>query len=541
MNSVVSIDLTQLNPRLNPVRPGRFWIVSDTAGEDYAPRPRGFGGRQYRIENQGLEAPVTDRTVRMPWRNGTSGDALADVTHGYDRASRRLWRKDLTPASDAEFDRAYSYDALGQVKTADRGTLNANQTAIGGIPQEAEGWNYDEQGNWLTYDKAEAGTEVIDQSRRSNVSNQIIAIDGTNDGVAYDRNGNMTRIPTGDALTGAPRKLVWNAWDQLVEVRVESSGALLQTNAYDGLFRRTTRTLADSTVIHQYYNDQWKPIEERKDASTNPLNVYYWGARPGHRDDLTRRDRDTDDSGSLDETLWCLMDYFDPIAIINSSGTVQERYEYSAFGIQVILAPNYSTLTANSLAWDFLFHGQFTDVETGYQNYGYRFYGCELALFFSRDPLNSQTRIISYQNTENSLVNQVDLLGLRPSLPGENPALNPFVGKEFEAVCPAEYPCQCTENGEACGTAKGEGKATGVNEQAAIDAAKAKAADDAENNGCSDTGACECPENCQPGGGSGILTGPALECTTKEIPVRRIPPNFLPIPNPYDRNPFPIP
>ena len=41
----------------------------------------------------------------MPWRNGTSGDALADVTYGYDPASRRLWRGDLTPDSDAAFDR----------------------------------------------------------------------------------------------------------------------------------------------------------------------------------------------------------------------------------------------------------------------------------------------------------------------------------------------------------------------------------------------------------------------------------------------------
>ncbi len=76
------------------------------------------------------------RTVRMPWRNGTSGDALADVSYGYDRASRRTWREDLTPDSDREFDRAYGYDALGQVKTANRGTLNANQTAIGEILPE---------------------------------------------------------------------------------------------------------------------------------------------------------------------------------------------------------------------------------------------------------------------------------------------------------------------------------------------------------------------------------------------------------------------
>jgi len=352
------------------------------------------------------------RTTRMPWQNGTSSDPLADIAYGYDRASRRTWRKDLTPASDAEFDRTYGYDALGQVKTANRGTLNLNQTGIGGIPQEAEAWQYDEQGNWLAYDKAEDGTSVIDQTRRSNQSNQIIAIDGTNEGVAYDRNGNMTRIPTGDALTGAPRKLVWNAWDQLVEVRDQATNSLIQRNAYDGLFRRTTCTLADSTVIHQYYNDQWKLIEERKDASTDPLNVYYWGARPGHRDDLIRRDRDTDGNGTLDETLWCLMDYFDPIAILNNTGSVLERYTYSAFGVPLILAPDYSTRSSSAFDWGFLFHGQFTDAETGYQNYGYRYYSSNIGQWIGRDAISENGGENLFSISENSLPNLTDLLGL---------------------------------------------------------------------------------------------------------------------------------
>ncbi|MBL9153999.1 MAG: hypothetical protein JNK37_16015 [Verrucomicrobiales bacterium] len=381
------------------------------------------------------------RTVRMPWKNG--GTVLADIAYGYDRASRRTWRQDLTSTESTTFDRAYGYDALGQVKTADRGTLNSNRSAIGGIPQEAESWQYDEQGNcpsasrndlepgyaplrdslsasapcqWLAYDKTEDGTSVIDQSRRSNVSNQIVTIDGSNEGVAYDKNGNMIRIPTGDALTGAPRKLVWNAWDQLVEV-CNDTDALIQRNAYDGFFRRTTRTFpatpSGETVIHQYYNDHWKPIEERKDAATTPLNVYYWGARDGHRDDLIRRDRDANGDGTLDETLWCMMDYFDPIAILNDPGDVVERYAYSAFGVPTILAPNYSARAASSFAWDSLFHGQFTDDKTGYQNYGYRFYVPNLGVWPSGDPIGESDNSNLYAAFGNTAVNMVDWLGLQ--------------------------------------------------------------------------------------------------------------------------------
>ncbi len=463
-----------------------------------------------------------DRTIRMPWKNGTSGTVLADIGYGYDRAGRRTWRKDLTPASDGKFDRAYAYDALGQVKTGNRGTLNSNQTAIGGIPQEAEAWRYDEQGNWLDYDKAEDGTEVIDQTRRSNVSNQIIAIDGTNEGVAYDRNGNMTRIPTGDALTGAPRKLVWNAWDQLVEVRVESSGALLQTNAYDGLFRRTTRTLADSTVIHQYYNDQWKPIEERKDASTDPLAIYYWGARPGHRDDLIRRDRDTDGNGSLDETLWCLMDYFDPIAILDNAGAVQERYAYSAFGVPLILAPDYALRSSSAFGWDFLFHGQFTDAETGYQNYGFRYYVPELGRWPNRDPIEEENGGNLYRFVRNNPIFLVDYLGL----------IDLIVGW----VCSVRFsaPCVCSDDPAVeCGSVTGDSTKANVNKRKAIQDAQEDAINKLANSACvkfSDD-ACNCPDaTCDLEGRGGQVRpkrlGPFCQPIIRNIPDNPAIPNL---------------
>jgi len=347
--------------------------------------------------------------VRMPWKKTTGGDILADIAYGYDAASRRTWRQDMTPESEAAFDRFYGYDALGQVKAADRGTLNQNRTAIGGVPEEAEAWNYDEQGNWLKYLKAEDGVTEIDQHRRNNESNQITTVDGSNAGVAYDKNGNMLRVPTGDALTGAPRHLKWNAWNQLVEVR-DDEDELIQRNTYDALFRRITRELDDSTVIHCYYNDQWRPVEERIDTSTDASAVYFWGAR--YRDDLARRDRDTNADGTLDESLWCLMDYFDPIGVIDDEGDVVERYAYSAFGVASILAPNYSARGSSTVAWDFLFHGQLEDVETGWQNYGFRFYVPMLGGWINRDPIGEQGEWNLYTLVGNTPPNIVDFLGL---------------------------------------------------------------------------------------------------------------------------------
>jgi RHS repeat-associated protein len=236
-----------------------------------------------------------------------------------------------------------------------------------------------------------------------------VAIDGTNVGVAYDKNGNMLRVPTGDGLEGPPRHLKWNAWNQMVEVR-DDGDASIQRNVYDALFRRTTRELADATVIHCYYNDQWRPVEERVGGSTNPGAVYYWGAR--HRDDLARRDRDANGDGTLNESLWCLMDYFDPVAVVDADGAVVERYAFTAFGVASILAPDYSARTVSSVAWDFLFHGQFEDGETGWQNYGFRYFDPLLGNWFSRDPIEISGGANLYAGAKNNFSNRNDFLGL---------------------------------------------------------------------------------------------------------------------------------
>jgi len=259
------------------------------------------------------------------------------------------------------------------------------------------------------HEKDEEGTPEIDQRRSHNESNQIMIVDGSNAGVAHDANGNMLRVPTGEPLTGPPRALTWNAWSQLVEVH-DDAETLLQRNVYDALFRRTTRELGDSSVIHSYYNHQWRPIEERIGSSTDPSAVYFWGAR--HRDDLARRERDSNGDGVLDESHWCLMDYFDPAAVIDDQRAVVERYAYSAFGVASILAPDYTARASSAVGWNFLFHGQFEDPETAWQNYGYRFYAPTLGRWLQRDPIGEEGGVNLYGFVGNDTVNGVDRLGL---------------------------------------------------------------------------------------------------------------------------------
>jgi RHS repeat-associated protein len=219
----------------------------------------------------------------------------------------------------------------------------------------------------------------------------------------------MLRIPpseTGD--WNEATVLQYDAWSRITEVRRASDDTVLAKYGYDGLGRRTKREI-DGVVHHTYYSDTWRPVEERKDDETTPSAQYLWGAR--HRDDLVRRDRATSGT-TLNETRYVLMDYYSPAAITDETGTVTERYAFSAFGVRQILAPDFSPRSTSECGFEFAFQGQFEDVETGYLNYGYRYYVPWLGRWTCKDPIGISGGLNLYGMVRNGAVNWVDFLGL---------------------------------------------------------------------------------------------------------------------------------
>jgi RHS repeat-associated protein len=351
------------------------------------------------------------RTVDMRWIKTTDSSSLSRIQYGYDQMSRRLWRQDLAAPATTKQDRFYGYDGLGQVVDSALGNLNINRTAVAGIPAQREAFDYDSIGNWKEYLRQSDGLTTLNQERTHNKDNQLIELNANASGLSYDATGNMTACrPDKDGDWSKGYTMVWDAWNRLVLVRNAQTSATVASYAYDGLTRRTTTTVG-STVRRFFYNDVWKCIEERLGSASSPDRHYYWSGRPGHRDELLRRDRATS-GGALNETLWCLMDYFDPIAVTNPTGVIQERYSYTAFGLASILTPTFTPRAASSFAWNFFFHGQFRDIETGWDNYGFRYYLPWLGRWPSRDPIEENGGLNLYGLTQNSPSNSLDRYGL---------------------------------------------------------------------------------------------------------------------------------
>ncbi len=351
-----------------------------------------------------------NRSVDLRWAKTSGGALLDEWLYGYNRASQRTWKSNYAATAGDNQDDFYHYDGLYQVTRAARGELNLNHTAIGAIPVKEEMFLYDPTGNWNAYVEKSDGMIDLDQTRKNNKDNQITQVDGSSEDIAYDKAGNAIKmLPDAAGDWSEHYQLKWDGWDRLVEVK-DSVGAVVAAYAYDGLTRRITKTIG-AVVTHFYYNDQWKVVEERKDSSTDADRQYAWGIQ--FRNDLILRDRDTTGNGTLDERLYATHDALgNCTAILNTSGAVQERYGYSAFGVRRIMQADFGARANSSFAWDFAFQGEFLDDETGYINYGYRMYLPYIGRWINRDPLEEEGANNLYGFVSNNVVNIVDYLGL---------------------------------------------------------------------------------------------------------------------------------
>jgi RHS repeat-associated protein len=352
------------------------------------------------------------RSIDLRWVTQASSLPLVHLQYGFDANSRRTWRNDLVAPSSAQQDRHYRYDTLSQVVAEDQGDLNVNHTAIAGIPASGSRWDYDETGNWKVYQQLANGTTTLDQPRTHDKGNRLLEVGAGAGAVQVDRSGRMLELPPVEGSWDETFEIVWDAWSRIVEVKQGES--TVGKYAYDGLTRRITRETGGQ-LIHTYYSDTWRPLEDRVTDAQTPTTPtvkahYLWGAR--HRDDLIRRDRATSTHGTLDETRYVLMDYFSPAAITDASGTVTERYSFCAFGLRNICAPDYTPRSTSAEAFDFSFQGQFEDSETGWLNFGFRYYIPAIGRWPSKDPIEERGGLSLYGFALNNAINNVDYLGM---------------------------------------------------------------------------------------------------------------------------------
>jgi YD repeat-containing protein len=188
-----------------------------------------------------------NRATDMVFAKIGGGANLDEIQSGYDVSGNEVWQAQPTAASNGVYlDELFGYNALNELTSAARGTLNTAHTAIAANQSLTETWTLDGMGNWFNYTQTGGGGTSVDQTRDTNALNQITDYNGTSTWAVpgYDAAGNMISMPQPGSET-AGLTCVYDAWNRLVEV--ESGSTVLAKYSYDGFNRRITATAAGQT------------------------------------------------------------------------------------------------------------------------------------------------------------------------------------------------------------------------------------------------------------------------------------------------------
>ena len=183
----------------------------------------------------------------------------------------------------------------------------------------------------------------------------------------HDRAGNMTLMPKPGSETDG-MTCVYDAWNRLVIVSTSGENPeVVQRNSYDGLNRRIRRVVAGDPDVTTdfFYNDSWQVVEERVDQAATAKVQYVWDLR--YIDAPACRFRDTDDNGTMDETVYYTNDAgMNVTALVDpSTGDVVERYVYDPYGRRYVLAGDFSARQASAYANDLGWQGLRHEADTG--------------------------------------------------------------------------------------------------------------------------------------------------------------------------------
>jgi RHS repeat-associated protein len=312
------------------------------------------------------------RVVDQLWLNTNTGTATDDFQYTYDPDGNVLTKNNL---GNSAFSEQYSYDGLNQLTNFARG------------PQ-TESWGLDALGNWTS-----VTTNGTTQTRTANAQNQYTSISGGTT-PSYDGNGNMTTDPTNG------NTYVYDAWNRLVAVT--NGGTTLASYSYDAIGRRITEI--STAPLDLYFSKDWQVVEER--ASGVMQTQYVWS--PVYVDAMV--ERDTSDGTRLyaqQDANWNVT------AVVDVSGTVQERYVYDPYGAVTFLAPDWSTRASSSVNWIYLHQGGRLDPASGLYNFRNRDYSPTLGRWMEEDPAAYVDGMNLYSFVGDDPMNFMDPYGLK--------------------------------------------------------------------------------------------------------------------------------
>jgi RHS repeat-associated protein len=313
----------------------------------------------------------------------------------------------------------WSYDALGQVTSADSSIATSDRT-----------YQYDAIGN--RQKSSNSLTLPVANNYVATATNAYSSIQLPGAATAltpgYDFDGNMTSGPLPVSPT-TNSTLLWDGENRLTEVK-NSAGTIIEKNIFDSGSRKIATTANGVTTL--YFYDGWNRIAEyTRSVGVSPTlqKTRLWGTdlsgsmqgAGGVGGMLSESSLITSNPITFNSSYPTYDGNGNVSEYLNSTGQVTAHFEYDPFGNTVV-----NTDTSNQFAYRF--STKPLAFATGLYYYGYRYYDPLTGRWPSRDPIEERGGVNLYGFVGNDGVNKWDYLG-QLSLnytPPPNSSVTPF-------------------------------------------------------------------------------------------------------------------
>ncbi len=309
----------------------------------------------------------------------SSDIAGASFSYTYDANKNKLTEGISAPMADYGFS-STSYDSADRLTAWNRTDGNLDQA-----------WNLSLVGDWATFTENQ-----VQELRTHTAVHEIATIDATS--IVHDATGNLTRNAS-DTLD----RYTWDFDNRLATADVDQDGTAECGYQYDALGRRVSRTIPDGegsattvfvgTIQELEYSPHAMQVvaEYAADAvAASPERKFVYAEYIDEPVMMVDETALGSTGAGIEEAYYYHQNsLYSVAAITDATGTVVERYAYSAYGGPLFLDANANLLNpqATTIGNPYLFTGRRLDEETTLYYYRARMYDAELGRFVGRDPI----------------------------------------------------------------------------------------------------------------------------------------------------------
>jgi RHS repeat-associated protein len=338
---------------------------------------------------RGQLATITLDSTTIDTRAYDNGGRMASSSYHNGVSESRTYNNDNTVASIS-----FTGAAIGNLAYTWDANLNKTSETIGGV-MSGYGFTagYDDEDRLTSWDRTD---NTLDQAwnlspvgdwnsitQNSTVQNRTHGpvhelLTAAGESLTYDAEGNMTLIPLALRSGSNPLTMSWDFNNKLRGADTDDDGIEDVFYIWDALGRRVGRTANSATTI--YFQDGQQTLADYASgaSASSPTYIYLFAS---YIDEVVLR------SGGSGLVYYHRNQQYSITALTDASGTIVERYAYTAYGTPTITDASGTTRTTTAVENRYSYTGREWDETLSLYHYRARMYDSLAGRFCSRDPI----------------------------------------------------------------------------------------------------------------------------------------------------------